>query len=55
MADILLHDNEGSKVNCFWKNTKNMKILTKIMTFQKILTFVTSDFLAFLETSICAW
>ena len=54
-ADNFYHGQQRSKVNHFGEKVKNQKFLTKIMTFQKILNSVTSDFSARYYYPTCAW
>ena len=54
-ADNFYHGQKRSKVNHFGEKLKNPKISSKIMTFQKILTFLTSDFYAGNNSPTCAW
>ena len=54
-ANNFYHGQERSEVNHFGEKVKNQKFLTKIMTFQKILTSVTSDFSAGYYYPTCAW
>ena len=54
-ADNFYHGQQRSKVNHFGENRKKFKKSAKIMTFQKILTSMTSDFYARNNSPTCAW